>query len=446
MKSAWRKYIGESAPRYTSYPSASHFDASVTVGDVNKKLDDIDLYDLFSLYVHVPFCRQLCWYCGCNMRVENYYGRAREYVDALTQEIAQYGQRLNGRGKPSAVHFGGGTPNYLLVTDLNDILSAIEREIGLTDGAQLSIELDPRILREDDIDQIVSLGFGRFSLGIQDFDPLVQNAINRLQSFELIEACVSDIRAAGVQDLSFDILYGLPRQTVKSFAQTLEKVICLAPDRVSVFGYAHLPHVISRQKMIDPANLPDNGLRCELAALADDQLVKAGYARVGFDHYAKPDNSLVKASIEGRLKRNFQGFTDDAASALIGFGASAISYIDGLYAQNEKNVGEYIKRVHSGAMPIVSGLHRTKRENVIAEAIGDLLCKMETNVSMVLRGAAPEDAVRICSALEALEADGVISWRGDIVAIAPGAHHLARVVAMAIDPYMQHQAEYAAAV
>ena len=435
MKSSWRKYLGQRAPRYTSYPSALHFDHSISGADYISKLNDIDLYEPLSLYLHVPFCRQLCWYCGCNMQVENYYGRARDYVDAMIAEIALVGQALNGRGRPVSVHFGGGTPNFLLGNDLNEILCAIEREIGLTDSASLSIELDPRLLREKEIVDLADLGFERFSLGVQDFDVTVQKAINRLQSFELIEACVSDIRAANITDLAFDLLYGLPYQTVTSFLQTLDKVISLSPDRVCVFGYAHMPETLPRQRMIDPSSLPNDILRGELATLADDMLIHAGYYRVGFDHYAKPDNALAKASMEGRLKRNFQGYTDEAAVTMLGFGASAISYVDGLYAQNEKNIAHYTQRVRKAEPPIAKGVLRTKRENVLAATIQDLLCSMETNISSALRNVAPAEAISICSNLEKLEADGVIHWNGDVITMADGAHALARYVAMAIDPY-----------
>lgn len=446
MKEIWRKYLGERMPRYTSYPSALHFDRSVTAADYAEKIDEIGLYEPISLYVHVPFCRQLCWYCGCNMQVENYYSRARGYVDTIIREIEITGRKLNGRGQPTSVHFGGGTPNYLLGDDLGEIVGAIEGAIGLTDSVDLAIELDPRLLRDDDVHHLTSIGFNRFSLGVQDFDPTVQSAINRLQSFELIEACVSDIRAAGVDDLSFDILYGLPHQSEQSFDDTIDKAISLAPDRISVFGYAHLPDSLPRQRLIDEATLPGTQLRGVLSELADQKLVDAGYHRIGFDHYAKPDNPLAKAAIEHRLKRNFQGFTDDAASALIGFGPSAISFVDGFYAQNEKGIVDYRQRVEHGELPIARGLQRTKRESVIAAAISELLCNMKTNISAVLRSAAPGDAIRMCSSLERLEADGIIQWNGDAISIADEAYALARVVAAAIDPYSQPQIEHATAV
>lgn len=446
MEERWRKYLSVGAPRYTSYPSALHFDEAVSARDLEAKLAEVGLYEPLSIYVHVPFCRQLCWYCGCNMRVENYYERARHYVSALLAEIATWGAALGGRGRPTNIHFGGGTPNYLPASDLEAILTAIEREIGLTDDAALSIEIDPRLLRSHDADALAGLGFRRFSLGVQDFDPAVQKAINRVQSFELVEECVSEIRAAGVTDLSFDILYGLPKQTAQSFAETMDKVAALAPDRVSVFGYAHLPSALPHQRLIDAADLPGEALRLDLAERAGDKLEAAGYVPVGFDHYARPGNDLANAALAGRLKRNFQGFTADAASTLVAFGPSAISFVDGLYAQNEKSIGAYSARALKGEFAVSRGLVRSRREAVIATAINDFLCRMAMDVGPILKNAQPEEAVRLCERLDQLESDGVISWRGDIVEIAPGARALARIVAAAIDPYAGRNQRFSAAV
>jgi len=435
MKAEWRKYLDARTPRYTSYPSALHFDSSVSGGDLAQKCAEIDLYAPISLYVHVPFCRQLCWYCGCSMRVENYYSRALDYVDALIREIAMHAAALNGRGRPASVHFGGGTPNYLKCEDVERILSAIEAQLGLTDSAHLSIELDPRMLRREDIDRFAAIGFNRFSLGVQDFDPAVQEAINRLQGFDLVEACVGEIRAAGIDDLSFDILYGLPRQTLTSFGDTLDKVTALGPDRVSVFGYAHLPAAFPRQRLIEESTLPGAEARAGMAELADRKLRAAGFRRIGFDHYAKPGNSLTRAASSGRLKRNFQGFADDPSPTIIAVGASAISFVDGLYAQNEKNVGAYVERIRRGESPVVRGLARTRRESVVAAAISDLLCGMAADIGELLRVAAPAEALRICAALDRFEADGVIVWQGDRVSLADDAFLLARAVAAALDPY-----------
>ncbi|MHA7872834.1 MAG: radical SAM protein, partial [Hyphococcus sp.] len=280
MQDLWAKYAISRAPRYTSYPSALHFTDSVGQKELAAKLKTVPLYQPLSIYAHVPFCKQLCWYCGCNMRVENNYRRALDYVEALIGEIRLLGSYLNGSGRTANIHFGGGSPNYLSPDDLGRILAAIELELGLTDDARLAIELDPRLVREGDIAQLVAHGFSRMSLGVQDFDPDVQKAINRVQSFEMIEACVSDMRQAGVNDVSFDLLYGLPKQTTRSFAATVAKTIALAPDRLSIFGYAHLPSAIRRQRLINERDLPDDALRRDLAAIADDALTAAGYQQV----------------------------------------------------------------------------------------------------------------------------------------------------------------------
>lgn len=435
MKSEWRKYLGLRAPRYTSYPSALHFDEQATAADYEKRLGEVGLYEPLSLYVHVPFCRQMCWYCGCNMRVENDYGRARSYVQSLNNEIASVGRLLNGAGRPLAVHFGGGTPNFLKSPEIADILGAIELALGLTDSTRLAIELDPRLVEAGDIGRLTELGFSRMSLGVQDFDPGVQAAINRVQSFDMIEAVVGDMRSAGVNDISFDLLYGLPKQTDATFRETLAKTVALSPDRVAVFGYAHLPSALPRQRLIDNDLLPPEGLRADLAGIADDMLVAAGYRRVGFDHYAKPDNPLARAESEGRLRRNFQGFTDDVADTTLSFGASAISHVGGLYAQNAKSLADYYRRVENGGLATVRGLILSPREARIGAVIRDILCRSNADIAPLLAALSPREANAICARLDALEADGVIAWDADHVILSQGAKSLARVVAMALDPY-----------
>jgi len=435
MNPLWRKYLSVRAPRYTSFPSALHFDDQATAGDYAARLRNVGLYEALSLYVHVPFCRQMCWYCGCNMRVENDYARALRYVRALNTEIHLVGRELDGAGRPRSVHFGGGTPNYLKIGEIGDILGAIELALGLTDSTRLAIELDPRLIERGDIARLAAQGFNRMSLGVQDFDPEVQAAINRIQSFEMIESAVGDMRRAGVNDISFDLLYGLPKQTPQRFEATLEKTIALSPDRVAVFGYAHLPSALPRQRMIDEAVLPPGDRRADLAALADDMLVAAGYRRVGFDHYAKPDNALARADLEGRLRRNFQGFTEDIADTTLAFGASAISEIGDLYAQNAKGLTEYYRRIDRQTLAITRGLVLTARERIIGAAIRDLLCRAVIDIAPVLAAISPAEAFAMCARLEALEADGVIAWEDDRLAISEAARPLSRVVAMALDPY-----------
>lgn len=434
MKCEWRKYLTVRAPRYTSYPSALRFDDSVGAADYAERLALIGLYEPLNLYVHIPFCSRLCWYCGCNARVENRYDRVLDYVDALTGEIGLVGRLLGGRGRPVSIHFGGGTPNLLLTDDLARILDAIERELGLTDAARLAIELDPRLLREADIERLAALGFTRMSLGVQDFNAEVQRAINRMQSFELIESCVSAMRQAGIDDVAFDLVYGLPKQSLETFAVTISHAIMLAPDRMSVFGYAHLPAALPRQRKIRDEELPDPSMRSELAELADEMLCAAGYLRVGFDHYAKPHNSLARAAQSGKLRRNFQGFTDDGAETTIGFGASAISFVKGLYAQNQKTVRDYRAAVGRGALPVMKGVVRTPRDELAARTIERLLCAAEADLSGLFAALAPGERARILDALERLERDGVIRREGPVLTIHPDAWFLSRAVAAALDP------------
>ena len=435
MKQSWLKYLKQQAPRYTSYPSALRFSDRVDAALYVEKLKAVDLYEPLSVYVHIPFCRQLCWYCGCNMRVENNYDRVRSYVDALLDEIRLVGAEMGGKGRIASVHFGGGTPNILVADDLACILDGIEREFGLTDDASLAIELDPRLVRRGDIQWLAEIGFQRMSLGVQDFDVSVQWAINRLQRFDMVADCVKDMRAAGVGDISFDLLYGLPKQTLENFGDTIDRAISLSPDRMAVFGYAHLPSQISRQRMISDDDLPDVELRAALAGLADERLIAAGYAPIGFDHYAKPDNALASAFREGRLRRNFQGFTDDIAETTIGFGASSIGFVGGVYAQNEKAIGDYQRVIAERSLPIAKGVARTHRDERCAVAISRLLCDFETDLGDLFDLTSEADENRIRQNLAQLERDEVIERRDDKVRIHDGARALCRVVAASIDPY-----------
>jgi len=437
MRPQWRKYLGVRAPRYTSYPSALHFDEQATVADYEKRLGEVALYEPLSLYIHIPFCKKMCWYCGCNMRVENDPARAKRYIGALKSEIDMVGKRLGGAGRPHSVHFGGGTPNFLSASEIGEILETIEMSLGLTDSTLLALELDPRLIVDGDIERLASLGFSRMSLGVQDFDPDVQAAINRIQSFDLVESAVCEMRRVGVSDISFDLLYGLPNQTIDTFAETIEKTAALSPDRVAIFGYAHLPEALPRQRLLDHSLLPPEETRADLAGLADDMLVAAGYRRVGFDHYAKPDNPLARADMDGKLRRNFQGFTDDVAETTLGFGASAIGFVGGLYAQNAKALGDYYRRTDRQELPTARGIILSPREAAIGRTIRELLCRSAADIAPLLASLAPAEAYGVCSRLDALEADGVISWNGNIVAIDPDARPFSRIVAMAIDPYEQ---------
>lgn len=437
MKKDWRKYLSARAPRYTSYPSALYFNDSVNADLYARALSHVELYEPISIYVHVPFCRQLCWYCGCNMRVENSYERALPYVDHLCDEIQLVSRALQGRGRPASIHFGGGSPNFLETRELARILDTIESNLGLTDDTRQAIELDPRLIKQGSMAQLAKLGFSRISLGVQDFDANVQQAINRIQSFDLIESCVSSVREAGIEDLSFDLLYGLPRQTMASFAETINKTIALSPDRVSVFGYAHLPSALPRQRMIDADELPDEVLRADLSELADAMLVAAGYKQIGFDHYAKPGNSLYAAACAGSLRRNFQGFTDDIAVTMIGLGASSVSFAAGVYAQNAKSVKQYAADIEAGRLPIEKGVVRTARDEAYAQVIEDLLCRRRADLAGYSGGLKRTEIDNIKQRLKEFSRDGIVTINGDLIEIPLEARDLSRAIVATFDPYAQ---------
>lgn len=444
MNPIWKKYLSATVPRYTSYPSALQFD-DLEAGSRRAALDRIDNYDPISLYIHIPFCAKLCWYCGCNMRVENRYERASRYTTALVEEIRQVAATMAGRGRLTQLHFGGGTPNYLSAEDLARILDAVEIGFGLTDGTPVAMEFDPRLMNEKQIAAFTAMGVNRASLGIQDFDPFVQTAINRVQSFELIDACVAHLREAGVTDVGFDLLYGLPRQKEQTFRETLRKTVHLGPDRISLFGYAHIPDRLRHQRLIDPEDLPDPGCRSQLRDMAAEAFQEAGYLPIGFDHFARPDAPIARAMMEHRLNRNFQGFTEDPANIVIGFGASAISSFPALHAQNEKDIAAYSATVLKGADPAVRGTNITPRDQKIGAWIKRLLCTGEARLSdyAAVLDLQEADLDQIRSRLDVFVRDGVVSLEGDHLRIGEEARVLARTVAAVFDPYVKGATSFA---
>jgi oxygen-independent coproporphyrinogen-3 oxidase len=430
MKDAWKKYLTVRAPHYTSYPSALDFDDRVDDRAYGVALAGLGLYEPLTLYAHIPFCRRLCGYCGCNMQVESRYERARDYVDTMRAELRLLAGEIGGAGRPASLHFGGGTPNFLEAEDIAAILDAVEAELGLTDNVKLSIEIDPRLVEDGDISALAGLGFSRMSLRVQDIAPDDQSAINWVQPFETVERVLADMRAAGVDDVSFDLLYGLPKQTLAGFGETIDEVIALAPDRLAVFGCAHLPSSLRRQRLIDETTLPGEVERAELAELADEKLRVAGYARIGFDHYAKPGNSLWRAHFEGTLRRSFQGFTDEIGANSIGFGASAVSFVGGVYAQNAKDIAIYSDAVAAGRLPIRLGARRSARDAAYARLIESLLCRGRADIS----GFEEADGAIIRRVLEPLVRDGVVSASADEIVVSEEAWGLRLAVAAFVDP------------
>ena len=366
-------------PRYTSYPTAAEFSDQVGARDLATALAAVPSGQPISLYAHIPYCHEICWYCGCNTGAANKTQRLANYLDTLHDEIDLVASRLGGRAKVKRIAFGGGSPNAITPEQFDALLSKIRGAFGVG-KASLSIELDPRSLTKPWFEAIGSAGIGRASLGVQTLDSKVQRSIGRIQSEGLIRTAVGELRRAGVHSLNFDLMYGLPRQGLAELEETLAATIEMRPERIALFGYAHVPHLIPRQRRIDDSNLPDPALRFAQAELGHHILTHAGYDPIGFDHYALPHDSLSLAARQGGLRRNFQGFTDDDSVALIGLGASAISQFPGLIAQNEKNSGRYKVRVSSGLLPATLGILRDVEDQQRGRIIEQLLCDGEAEI------------------------------------------------------------------
>lgn len=415
-------------PRYTSYPTAAEFHDRVSAADLGGALDEIAIGTPISLYIHVPFCREICWYCGCNTGAANRSERLEAYVDRLIDEMALVAARLEGRGRVGRLSFGGGSPNALPPTTFARLAEAAVAVFQCRD-AELSVEIDPRGFDSRWAAALVAVGVTRVSLGVQTFAPAVQAAIGRVQPFAAVARTVDLLRLAGVTSLNFDLMYGLPGQWLEDLDETLTAAIALEPDRLAVFGYAHVPSVVRRQRRIDTSALPGTATRFAQAAHAHARLTDAGYAAIGFDHFAREHDPLAQAAASGRLRRNFQGFTDDPADILIGFGASAISEFPDRLLQNEKNNGRYAMAVSAGRFATTRGVFRSPDDQRHAAAIADILTAGRTDIAMLA------DQSRIENALRPFERAGLIERAGSVVRLAPEALPYARTIAAAFDTY-----------
>lgn len=366
--------LSRAVPRYTSYPTAAEFHEGVGVADQALALANVAKGDALSLYVHIPFCREICSYCGCNTGRANRQQRLSAYLDALDAEIDLVADALGGRGRVGRIAFGGGSPNAIEALAFVRLVDRLLVGFSAAD-ATLSVEIDPRSLDDAWLACLRTVGVQRVSLGVQTFDARIQAAIGRVQPDRMIEAAVDGLRRAGVASINFDLMYGLPGQTIDDVEQSVSRTIELGADRVALFGYAHLPSLLPRQRVIDDSALPGAEQRFAQAAAGHAAFVAAGYVPVGFDHFARPGDALAHAARNGTLRRNFQGFTEDRSDRLIGFGASAISQFPELLVQNEKNSGRYRMLVGAGSLAGRRGIHRQNQARQRADIIEQLLCR-----------------------------------------------------------------------
>ncbi|WP_179508088.1 oxygen-independent coproporphyrinogen III oxidase [Sphingomonas melonis] len=418
--------LARPVPRYTSYPTAAEFGREVGHGDMAEALDAVATGAVVSLYVHIPYCHAICWYCGCNTAATNRTGRLEAYLTRLDEEITLVASRLAGRGSVGRIAFGGGSPNAMSPASFRFLVERLLSRFECTNPV-LSVELDPRGFGRDWAMALRSAGVTRASLGVQTFDERLQTAIGRLQPEDDIRRTVEMLREAEVRSINFDLMYGLPGQEDADLAATLETALELDPDRMAVFGYAHVPGLIPRQRRIDARALPGVEARFGQAALAHRRLTDAGYLAVGFDHFAKPADDLARAAVDGTLRRNFQGFTEDQADVLIGLGASAISAFPDRFLQAEKNTGLWHAAVGTGRFPVARGTRRSSEDQLRGKAIEAILCHGEADLAGVPQsGAMHARLVRFAEV-------GLIQWEGSRIALRNGALPYARVIASALD-------------
>jgi len=364
-------------PRYTSYPTAPHFSAQVGAMEFGEGLRSLSPSQALSLYVHIPFCAQMCWYCGCNTKATRNTDTIETYLQHLLTEILMVAAVVPGARPLGHIHRGGGSPNSLSADQIRRLAETLHTSFAIGADTEFAVEIDPRWLDQDQIKAFAEAGVNRASVGVQDFNPQVQSAINRVQSVEMTERAVNGMREAGVEGVNIDLVYGLPHQTEESVANTIEEVIRLAPDRIALFGYAHLPSRAKHQSMIDETTLPGTMERYRQSRRAEHLLIEAGYVTVGLDHFAKPDDALAS----GEIKRNFQGYTTDKADALIGVGASSISQLPTGYYQNAVPRADYERRVSDTGLATVRGILLSDDDKMRASVIERLMCEFEFSKS-----------------------------------------------------------------
>ena len=425
-------------PRYTSYPTATHFTSDVDADVHRRWLSAIGPDETLSLYFHVPFCRSLCWFCGCNTTVVNNAQITRAYADTLASELSMVAATV---ASPSVdqVHWGGGTPTEIGQEALRDLMNQVHELFAVGEGAELAIEVDPRTQTESLAATLASLGFNRVSLGVQDVDPAVQIAVNRVQPLGLVEEAAVALRKAGIDAINVDLMVGLPHQTVESVAKSAEAILdAVRPDRLAVFPYAHVPWMKRHQRLIRDDALPDAGMRLALASTVRETIMQQGYVQIGLDHFARADEALAVAAQNKKLHRNFQGYVTDDATALIGIGASAISALPQGYTQNEHIVRDYRQAIDGGDFATGRGIGLSHSDRARREVIERLMCYMAVDLGEVAETwqMSVDEFGGAVSAIAPLVADGLVSMTGTLVEVGEEARPLVRSVCAAFDEYL----------
>ena len=427
------------APRYTSYPTAPHFSKDITSDIYKGWLEAITDDQNISLYFHIPFCRKLCHYCGCHTKIVDYDDPINSYIDTLIKELALVSRSLTSKHKVIHIHFGGGTPTILEPKIFNKLIAKVRELFVISENLEFAIEVDPRTINEEKVKSYAENGVNRISFGIQDFNLDVQTAINRIQPFELVANITELFRKYSINNINFDLIYGLPKQTEKIILENLKQSIKLAPTRIAFFGYAHVPWMKKNMQLINEEDLPDNLARLNMFSLAQDYLSSNGYNPIGLDHFAHQDDSMFNAYNDGDLKRNFQGYTSDKADILIGLGVSSISYLPDGYAQNNLMISKYRPAIEKGEFPIIKGILLSEDDKIRKLIIDEIMCYMRVDLNKILINTpySLDDFIPQLERLKPLAEDGLITINGSEIIINPNARQITRIVSSLFDAYFK---------
>ena len=425
-------------PRYTSYPTAPHFSPAVTSADYAGWLGALEDDAALSLYLHVPFCASLCLFCACHTSVVHRPEPLESYGKTLLTEIQLVTSAIGRRLKVRHIHWGGGTPTALPPALMRDVMRSLRMHFDVTPDAEVAVEVDPRELSDASLHALGEMGTTRASLGVQDFDPLVQQTVHRVQDFDLTAACAERLRGVGVGSINLDLIYGLPHQTQRGVAATVEQALRIVPDRVAVFGYAHVPWMKKHQALLPEDALPNAAERFAQRETVEAVITAAGYEAIGLDHFARPDDALATAAANARLKRNFQGYTTDDAPVLLGLGASSIGSLPQGYVQSLPSIPAWRDAVRAGALPVARGIAMTDTDRLRRAVIETLMCHNEVDLRAVA-SRHDADAASLMDAAPALQEmahDGLVHWDGMHVAVTPAGRPFVRAVAAAFDTYL----------
>ena len=432
-------------PRYTSYPTADRFVEAFGPGDyvqalAQRREGPAALTLPLSLYVHIPFCESLCYYCACNKIITKHHGKAAVYLRYLAREIELHTATLGTAQPVSQLHLGGGSPTFLSDDELRELMAMLRRNFAVAPGAECSIEIDPRTVTAQRLQVLADLGFNRISFGVQDFDPEVQKAVHRVQPYEQVAALMADARRIGFDSINVDLIYGLPRQTPESFARTLQQVATLKPDRIALYGYAHLPERFKPQRRILSAELPGAGAKIDMLSNALAAFLSAGYVYIGMDHFALPGDALAVAKRQGRLHRNFQGYSTHADCDLIGLGVSAIGKVGATYSQNAKTMEEYCDLLDQGKLPVARGLALSRDDLARRAVIMALMCQGQVVFESIELAWLLDFRSYFAAEMEQmreLEDQGLVAIDDTGIQVTAKGWFFVRAVAMQFDKYLQ---------